>query len=154
MADLRQGNNESTSQFLKRAEDSADQIADSEVDVGMAITQGMTDNNEKKRISFECHKDLDFALKKVKKLTRAVFSEVGKTSLFDSKHQTPSSSASLPDNSEEALRQMVISACKSPPSILQGTRSIGNASQNFQPHSHLTSAGSRKRSAKAKQDKP
>ena len=52
----------------------------------MAIIQGMADDNEKKRISFECHKDSDFTIKKVKKLIRAAFFEVGKTSLFDSKY--------------------------------------------------------------------
>ncbi|MCJ1348186.1 hypothetical protein MMC31_006417, partial [Peltigera leucophlebia] len=101
-----------------------------EVDVGMAIIQGMSDENEKKRISFECHKDSDFTFVKVKKLIRAAFFEVGKTSLFDSSYPTHSSSAS-PPTSDEALRQMVISASTSLPSILQGMRSIGTALQNL-----------------------
>lgn len=97
----------------------------------MAIIQGMSDENETKRISFECHKDSDFTFKKVKKLIRAAFFEVGKTSLFDSKHQQPSNPASQSSSSDEALRQMVISASTSLPSILQGMRSIGTALQNL-----------------------
>lgn len=106
LANLRQGNNAGIAQFVKRAEDLANQIPDSEVDVGMAIIQGMADDNGKKRISFECYKDSDFTLKKVKKLIRAAFFEVGKTSLFDSTHQQPLSPASQPSASDEALRQM------------------------------------------------
>lgn len=53
-------------EFLKLAEDLADQITNSEVDVGMAILQGLADKN-KKQISFECHKDSDFTFKKGKK---------------------------------------------------------------------------------------
>lgn len=68
LANLRQGKNEGVAQFLKRAEDLADQISDSEIDVGMAIIQGMADETEKKQISFECDEDSDFTLKKVKKL--------------------------------------------------------------------------------------
>ena len=116
---------------MKRAEELAYQIPDSEVDVGMAIIQGMADENEKKWISFECHKDSDFTFKKVKMLIRAAFFEVGKISLFDSKYQTPSSLASLPGNSDEALYQIVISASISPLSILQGMKSIGTALQNL-----------------------
>lgn len=58
--------------FLKRTEDSADQIPDSEVDMGMAIIRGMADENEKKRISFEFYKESD------EKLTQAAIFEVGK----------------------------------------------------------------------------
>lgn len=119
LANLRQGNNEGIAQFLKREEDLVDQIPDSEVDVGMAIIQGMADEKEKKRISFEYYKDSDFTLKKVKKLIRSAFFEVGKTSLFDSKYQPsqlPSSPAPLPSSFDEALRQMVISASISLPS--------------------------------------
>lgn len=50
-------------------------------------------------------------------------------SLFDSKYHPPSSSASL-NISDEALRQMVISASKSLSSILQGM-TIGAALQNL-----------------------
>ncbi|MCJ1346903.1 hypothetical protein MMC31_005123 [Peltigera leucophlebia] len=130
LANLRQGRSESNADFLKRAEHLARQIPNSEVDVGMAIIQGMSDENEKKRISFECHKDSDFTFLKVKKLIRAAFFEVGKTSLFDSTCPAPFSSAS-PPTSDEALRQMVISASTSLPSILQGMRSIGTALQNL-----------------------
>lgn len=80
LANLRQGNNGGFAQFLKQAENLADQIPDSEVDVGMAIIQGMADKSEKKQIPFACYKDSDFTLKKVKKLIRAAFFEVGKTS--------------------------------------------------------------------------
>lgn len=94
----------------------------------MAIIQGMADETEKKQITFECYEDSDFTLKKVKKLIWAAFFEVGKTSLFDSKYQPPSSSMS-PGISDEAFCQMVISASTSLPSILQGMRSIGTALQ-------------------------
>ncbi len=46
----------------------------------------MSDENDKKQISFECHKDSDFMFKKVKKLIQTAFLEVGKTILFDSKY--------------------------------------------------------------------
>ena len=91
----------------------------------------MADENEKKRISFECHKDSDFTFKKVKKLIREAFFDVGKTSLFDSKYQTSSSSASLPGNSDEAICQIVISASTSLPFILRGIISIRIALQNL-----------------------
>lgn len=54
-------------EFLKLAEDLADQITNSEVDVGMAILRGLADKNKKKQISFECHKDSAFTFKKGKK---------------------------------------------------------------------------------------
>ena len=130
LANLRQGNNKGIAQFLKRAKDLADQIPDSKVDVSMAVIQGMSDKNEKKRISFEYHKDSDFTFVKVKKLIRTAFFEVGKTSLFDSTYPTPSSLAS-PATSEEALCQMAILASTSLPSILQGIRSIGTELQNL-----------------------
>ncbi len=134
LTNLYQRNNENIAQFLKWAEELQDQIPDSQVDVGMAIIQGMADEKEEKQISFECHKDSDFTFKKVKKLIRAAFFEFGKTSLFDSKYQTPSSSESLPGKSDEVLRQMVISAFTSlPSSILQGMRSIGTVLQNLNP---------------------
>lgn len=129
-ANLRQGRNESIAHFLKRAEHLARQIPNSELDVGMAIIQGMADGNEKKQIFFECHKDSDFTFLKVKKLMRSAFFEVAKTSLFEFKYSEPLSSTS-PPNSDEALRQMVILASTSLPSILQGMRSIGTAFQNL-----------------------
>ena len=155
LANLRQGRIESIADFLKRAEHLARQIPNSEVDVGMAIIQGMSDENEKKRISFECHKDSDFSFVKVKKLIRAAFFEVGKTSLFDSTCPAPFSSAS-PPTSDEALRQMVISASTSLPSILQGMRSIGTALQNLNrvpiPSQPAAQGGSVQRAYKTNRD--
>lgn len=52
LANLRQGKNESITKFLKRAEDLAYQISNSDIDVGMAIIQGMADENKWKQISF------------------------------------------------------------------------------------------------------
>lgn len=53
----------------------------------MAIIQEMLNQNEKKQIFFEYNKDSDFTFKKVKKVIRAAFFELRKTSLFDSKYQ-------------------------------------------------------------------
>lgn len=96
----------------------------------MAIIQGMADEDKKKQISFQRYKDSNFTFLKIKKLLRAAFFKVGKTSLFDSKYPVPSSSAS-PSTSGEALRQMVNLASISSPSILQGTRSNGTKLPNL-----------------------
>lgn len=88
---------------MKWADDLTDQIPNSKVDIEMVIIQGMSDKNKKKRISFECHKDSDFIFKKVKKLIRAVFFEVGKTNLFDSKNQQSSNLASQSSSLDKVL---------------------------------------------------
>lgn len=72
---------------MKQSKDLIDQIPNSKIDIGTAIIQGMSKENEKKQISFEYHKSWDFIFKKIIKLIWVAIFEFKKTSPFDLKNE-------------------------------------------------------------------
>lgn len=55
----------------------------SEIDVGMAVTQGILDPEHKERLLFECARSKNFAFSSVKTLVKALYFSRGKDSPFD-----------------------------------------------------------------------
>jgi len=96
----------------------------------MAVLKGMRDGSKKKKVSFECNKDANYFYDMVKKLIKAVYSEVGKISPFDLSYKE-FMQVSLRDSgiitTDELLRQVLINTNAAFPALLQRMRSLNTA---------------------------
>jgi len=117
-------------EYLDRADDLAAKLPSDDIDVGMTVLKGMRDGSKKERVSFECHKDANYFYDMVKKLIKAVYSEVGKISPFDLSYKK-SMQVSLRDSeiitTDELLRQVLINTNAAFPALLQRMRSLNTA---------------------------
>ncbi|KAL9100381.1 MAG: hypothetical protein Q9163_004239 [Psora crenata] len=134
IAQLKQEENESIAEYLKRAEDLSTHMAVDEIDLGMAMLRGMKDQHKKDQVNFECNKGADYMYTTVENLIKAAYSEVGKPNQFDLTYKG-SSGAVLPQGStiqtnDELLRQVLINTNQAFPAILQGFRTLNMAASN------------------------
>jgi hypothetical protein len=83
LANLVEKNFENISEYLDRVDDLAAKLPFDDIDVEMTVLKEMRDDSKKERVSFECHKDANYFYDMIKKLIKAVYSEVEKISSFD-----------------------------------------------------------------------
>lgn len=76
-------NTENIFKYLKRVDDLTVRLSVNDIDVSMTILKEMIDEDKKKRVSFECHKNVNYFYNLIKKLIKTVYSKVDKISSFD-----------------------------------------------------------------------
>lgn len=141
---LEQKEKENIADYLDRAEGLATKLPSDSIDAGMATLKGMTNNAKKERVSFECNKDSDYSFGTVKKLIKAAYSEVGKTSPFDTdfkKSMNVSLGESLSTTTDDLLKQVLINTTNAFPALLQGMRSLNTAISSGNPPQAASSDG-------------
>ncbi len=130
LTNLIEKNIENIFEYLDRADDLAVKLSFDDIDVEMTVLKEMKDESKKERVSFECHKDANYFYDMIKKLIKAVYSEVEKISSFDLSYKK-SMQISL-RNSEiittnELLRQILINTNVAFLALLQRMRSLNTA---------------------------
>lgn len=134
VAQLKQEDNESIADYLKKAFELSRKMVNDEIDVGMATLRGMRDQFKREQVNFECSKGSDYSYQTVEKLIKAAYSEVGKPNPFDPSYKD-TIGVELPhgrtsQSNDEMLRQVLINTNQAFPAILQGFRSLNMAANN------------------------
>ncbi len=110
LANLKQGDTENIAEFMSKIEVLAKELPDSQVDVGMAVAQGISDLDYKEKLLFKCAQSKDFTFSNVKTLIKALYFSRGKNNPFDPSDQELRSVGLLsPIQSTEELVQQCIS---------------------------------------------
>lgn len=77
----------------------------------MTVLKEMKNENKKKKVFFECNKEINYFYDMIKKLVKAIYSEMSKISSFDLSYKK-SMQISLQDSDiitiDELLRQVLI----------------------------------------------
>ena len=134
VAQLKQEDNESIAEYLKKAFELSRKMVNDGIDVGMATLRGMRDQFKREQVNFECNKGSDYSYQTVEKLIKAAYSEVGKPNPFDPSYKD-TMGVVLPhgrtsQSNEELLRQVLINTNQAFSAILQGFRSLNMAANN------------------------
>ncbi len=127
LANLIEKNFEIISEYLDRANDLAVKLSFDDIDVKMTVLKEMKDDSKKKKMSFECNKDANYFYDMIKKLIKAVYSEVEKISSFDlsyKKFMQISLRNSEIITTNELLRQILININVTFSILLQRMRSF------------------------------
>ena len=137
LSNLEQAEGEPIADYLDRCEELSMRLPTDNLDVGMATLRGIRDTFKRERISFECNKDSDYSYDQVKRLIKAAYIEIRKTSPFDPQFkldsmrvtipgQPPMSAASQSMATEEMLKQALYNTSAAFPALLQGLRSLNS----------------------------
>lgn len=121
LADLKQRETENITEFIARADVLAKELSDSQVDVGIAVTQGILDLEHKEKLLFECARSKNNTFSSVKTFIKALYFSRGKDSPFDPAYNE-SRSVGLPSpiqSTEELLRQYI-------PLLVQGVQTLNS----------------------------
>ena len=125
LANLKQSESENIAAYLKRASELAIRLPQDQMDVGMGILKGMSDNSKRDMVTFECNKDSDFTFTTVVQLIKAAYSEVGKVNPFDPSYKD-AMRVTLPEvtnlSNEELTRQVLLTTNSAFPALVQGMR--------------------------------
>lgn len=130
LANLIEKDSKTISEYLDRADDLAAKLLSDDIDVEMTVFKEMRDDSKKKKMSFECNKDANYAYNIIKKLIKTVYSEIEKISSFDSNYKE-FMQISLRDSEitiiDELLRQILINTNVAFSALLQKMRSLNTA---------------------------
>lgn len=83
LANLIEKNFKTISEYLDKANDLAVKLSFNDIDVEMTVLKEMKDDSKKKKMFFECNKDVNYFYDMIKKLIKAVYSKVEKINSFD-----------------------------------------------------------------------
>jgi len=83
LTNLIEKNIENIFEYLDRVNDLTVKLSFDNIDVEMSVLKKMKDDSKKKRVFFECYKDVNYFYDMIKKLIKAVYSKVEKISSFN-----------------------------------------------------------------------
>jgi len=130
LTNLIKKNIENIFKYLDRADDLTVKLSFNDIDVEMTVLKEMKDESKKERVFFKCHKDANYFYDMIKKLIKAVYSEVEKISSFDLSYKK-SMQISLRDSeiitTNELLRQILINTNVAFLALLQKMKSLNTA---------------------------
>jgi hypothetical protein len=118
VANLQQGQDQSIVDYLRECEDLNCKLPNDQT-IGFNVIKGMKDKAKQSIVNFECNKERDFAMERVKLVIQAAYQTVGRDGPFDHSLSGP---AKAPDQKKPDLNTQIHN------SFLQGMRSL--TSQN------------------------
>ncbi len=82
---LMQKSNENIVKYFRRMKSLTKHFSSATEIIEYNVIKNKKDKSQKKRVNFECNKDKDFSLKKIKQVIQVVYQTVDIVSSFDSK---------------------------------------------------------------------
>jgi hypothetical protein len=83
IATLNQRQNESIIEYFRRAKILARHLFNATKTIDYNVVKSMKNKSQKERVNFECNKDRNFSLKKIKQIIQAAYQTVDTVSSFD-----------------------------------------------------------------------
>ncbi len=103
IATLNQRQNESIIEYFRRAKILARHLFNATKTIDYNVVKSMKNKSQKERVNFECNKDRNFSLKKIKQIIQAAYQTVDTVSSFDLEWRQIENSFNLFKEKDKAL---------------------------------------------------